>query len=249
MLALLAILFSAGSLSAQTSTAWGYSTGYGNVYGTFGLAQTMQSMYNVARAQSRQRAAGSPASKPANNAKPAKEVVTRPRPVLNYGRYVPDPSVDTSKAFAEALGDTAEERALIKQIYAVTMSAYESDAKARGWSNNIAAGLTFFTVAAINAYHDEVPSDEAANDYFKLMNSTLDEIPSLGKVTSEDKQNFNNMAVGFAGLILAGNIEAKNNNDAAALAINKKLAAMLIELVLKTKADDLRLENGRIIIQ
>ena len=42
---------SVGTTNAQTPNAWGYSTGYGNVYGSFGLASTMQSMYNVARAQ------------------------------------------------------------------------------------------------------------------------------------------------------------------------------------------------------
>ena len=43
------VLFGVGSLHAQTPNAWGYSTGYGNVYGTFGLAQTMQTMYNTTR--------------------------------------------------------------------------------------------------------------------------------------------------------------------------------------------------------
>jgi len=32
----------AGIANAQTATAWGYSTGYGNVYGSYGLAATMQ---------------------------------------------------------------------------------------------------------------------------------------------------------------------------------------------------------------
>jgi hypothetical protein len=42
----------AGITNAQTPNAYGYSTGYGTVYGSYGLASTMQSMYNVARAQS-----------------------------------------------------------------------------------------------------------------------------------------------------------------------------------------------------
>src|SRR5258705_12223835 len=48
----LALAFlSVGIANAQTPNAYGYSTGYGNVYGSFGLASTMQSMYNVSRAQ------------------------------------------------------------------------------------------------------------------------------------------------------------------------------------------------------
>src|SRR6185369_6904144 len=46
------VFLSVGITNAQTPNAYGYSTGYGNVYGSFGLASTMQSMYNVARAQS-----------------------------------------------------------------------------------------------------------------------------------------------------------------------------------------------------
>src|SRR5258706_13833611 len=42
---------SVGITNAQTPNAYGYSTGYGTVYGSFRLASTMQSMYNVARAQ------------------------------------------------------------------------------------------------------------------------------------------------------------------------------------------------------
>ena len=42
---------SVGITNAQTPNAYGYGTGYGTVYGSFGLASTMQSMYNVAQAQ------------------------------------------------------------------------------------------------------------------------------------------------------------------------------------------------------
>jgi hypothetical protein len=109
--ALIVVFMSAGTMYSQTPNAWGYSTGYGNVYGTYGLAQTMQSMYNVARAQSRQRAESSPASRPANNGKTIGRSTTEqkakpPRPALNYGLYVPDPAIDTGKAFADALGET-----------------------------------------------------------------------------------------------------------------------------------------------
>jgi hypothetical protein len=232
---------------AQTSNPWGYNTGYGAVYGTYGLAQTMQGMYNVARAQARNRADGqaaaaSPVGKPAP---------TAPRPVVrNHGKYVPSSAVNSANTFAKALGDTPEERALIKQIFTATKAAFDQEAAARGWKNNIAAGLTFFTVAAITSYHDAgEPSDEAAAAYFNLMNATLDEIPELGRATNKDKQGFNDMAVGFGGLLIAGYVEAKQNNDPAALAANRKLAAMFIEMILKTDPENVRLENGQIVMK
>jgi hypothetical protein len=247
ILALATVLLIGGDAAAQTSTPWGYNTGYGNVYGTYGLAQTMQSMYNVARAQSRTRAQGQPS--PSGASQPA-ERPAAPSVVRDHGKYTPDLRVDNATTFANALGDTPEERALVKQIFTATKAAFDKEAAARGWNNNIAAGLTFFTVAAINSYHDAgEPSDEAAAAFFKLINATLDEIPELGRASNKDKQGFNDMAVGFAGLLVAGYVEAKQNNDAASLALNKKLAEMMIQMILKTDPQNVRLENGSIVIR
>ncbi|HEY5883132.1 MAG TPA: DUF6683 family protein [Pyrinomonadaceae bacterium] len=256
-----------GSTNAQTPNAWGYSTGYGNVYGSFGLASTMQSMYNVARAQSQRTtsrnalikkwglAAVEKAEREAQTGTKTSTsnpqiVMPPPLVVRNHGVYHPDPSVDTGKALADNLGDTPEEKALIKQIYAATKAAYEKEAALRGWKNNIAAGLTFFTVTTMTAYHNaEEPSDEAVNTYFKVMNVALDEIPEFATVAGKDKQAFNNMLIGFSGMLLAIHSEAKQNNDAAALATSKKLAGMLIEMVLKTDPENLRIENGQIVMK
>jgi len=223
-------------------------------------------MYNVARAQSQrtnsrnamikkyglaavekaEREAGTRTSAPSN----PQVVVPPPRVVRNYGMYRPDPSVDTGKALADNLGDTPQEKALIKQIYAATKAAYEEEAASKGWQNNIAAGLTFFTVTAMTAYHNaEVPSDEAVNTYYQVMNVALDEIPEFAAVANKDKQAFNNMLIGFSGTLLAVYTEGKQNNDAATLATSKKLAGMLIEMVLKTDPENLRIENGQIVMK
>ena len=255
---------SVGIANAQTPNAWGYSTGYGNVYGSFGLASTMQSMYNVARAQSQrtnsrnamikkyglaavekaEREAGSSA-----RSNPQIEVPP-PRVVRNHGMYRPDGSVDTGKALADNLADTPQEKILIGQIYAATKAAYEKEAAIKGWQNNIAAGLTFFTVTSMTVYHNaDEPSDEAVNTYYKVMNMALDEIPEFATVANRDKQAFNNMLVGFSGMLIAVYTEAKQNNDANELATSKKLAGMLIEMILKTNPENLRIENGQIVMK
>jgi len=118
--------------------------------------------------------------------------VPPPPVVRNHGAYRPDPSVDTGKALADNVGDTPQEKALIKQIYAATKAGYEKEAALRGWKNNIAAGLTFFTVTAMTAYHNaEEPSDDAVNTYYQVMNMALDEMPELATVANKDKQAFN----------------------------------------------------------
>jgi len=77
----------------------------------------------------------------------------------------------------------------------------------------------------------------------------LDEIPEFAAVANKDKQAFNNMLIGFSGTLLAVYTEGKQNNDAATLATSKKLAGMLIEMVLKTDPENLRIENGQIVMK
>jgi hypothetical protein len=263
------VFLSAGTANAQIQAAGGgyYVAGYGRVYGSFGQASVAQSrMYDAVKTQNRktterdaliqkyglaavekaERDAAAGSSRSSN----AKIVVPPPPVVHNYGVFRRDLSVQTGTALADALGNTPEEKALIEQIYTSTKTAYEKEAAARGWKNNIAAGLTFFTVAAMSVYNNsEMPSDGAVNAYFKTMNAALDEMPEMAAATNTDKQGFNNMLVGFGGILFAAYTEAKQNNDAAALATSRKLAGMLIEMVLKTDPENLRIENGLIVMK
>ena len=153
-------------------------------------------------------------------------------------------------AFADALGERPEEKRLISQIYTATKTAYEQEAAKKGWQNNIAGGLTFFTITAMVVYWDtEEPSAEAVQAYFKAVKTSLDEIPEFATVANKDKQGFNNMLVGFGGLMIAGYMEGKQNNDAATLATYKKLAGMLVEMVLKTDLENIRVESGQIVMK
>lgn len=243
------IFMSFGVANAQIQAAGGgyYRAGYPTVYGSFGQASVAQGrMYDTMKRQKAERdAAPSPATSP--NSK----TVVPLRPVIrNYGVFRTDATVDTGKALADALGDTPDEKALIKQIYAATKTFYEKEAAAKGWKNNIAGGLTLFTVTAMTVYHDaEEPGDDAVVNYFKSVNSALDEIPEFSKLANKDKQGFNNVLVGFSGMLLAGYSEGKQNNDAETLAAYKKLAGMLIEMVLKTDPENITIENNQIVLK
>jgi len=259
----------AGVANAQIQAAGGgyYRAGYPTVYGSFGQASVAQSrMYDQVKAQNRriterdalikkwgvaavEKAEREAAAKSAAPSNP--RIVVAPPPVVrNHGVFRPDPTVDTGKALADALGDTPEEKALIKQIYAATKTLYEKEAAQRGWKNNLAGGLTFFTATAMTVYHNaEEPSDEAANTYYKVMNLALDEIPEMATAANKDKQGLNNTLVGFSGMLLAIHAEAQQNNDADALARSKTLAGMLIEMVLKTNPENLKIENGQIVMK
>jgi len=102
----------------------------------------------------------------------------------------------------------------------------------------------------MTVYHNaDEPGEEAVATYYKVINAALDEMPELAAAANKDKQGFNNMLVVFGGMLLAVYSEAKQNNDAEALASSKKLAAMLIEMVLKTDPENLRIEDGQIVIK
>lgn len=267
---------SVGIANAQTANTYGggYSTGYGTVYGSFGQAMATQNIYNTMQMQmqktmmrnamikkwglaavekaEREAGTGSSSSRTRTSSpRSASKIVVSPPPVVrNHGVFRPDATVDTGKALAEALAETPEEKALIKNIYTATKAAYEKEAAVRGWKNNIAAGLTFFTVTAMTVYRDaEEPGDEAVVNYFKVVNSALDEMPEFATVANKEKQGYNNMLIGFAGLLLAGYTEGKQTGDAETLASYKKLAGMLIEMVLKTDPEKIRIENGQIVMK
>src|SRR6185503_1873937 len=126
-----------GVATAQTwnSSSGGYNTGYGTVYGTFGQAMATQNIYNtmqmqmqktmmrnamikkwgLAAVEKAEREATSNSSSSRAKASNSQMVVSPPPVVRNHGVFRPDATVDASKAFADALGDTPEEKALIKQ--------------------------------------------------------------------------------------------------------------------------------------
>jgi hypothetical protein len=269
VLTLVLAFLTVGIANAQIQSAGGgyYVAGYGTVYGSFGQASAAQSrMYDTMKLQNRKTAerdalikkwglaavekAEREAASGSSTSSNAKIAVPPPPVVRNHGMFRPDATVDTGKALADALADTPEEKALIKQIYTATKTAYEKEAAVRGWKNNIAAGLTFFTVTAMTVYHDaEEPSDDAVNNYFKVVNAALDETPEFATVSNKDKQGFNNVLVGFSGILLAGYSEGKQSNNAETLASYKKLAGILIEMVLKTDPENLRFENGQIVMK
>ena len=238
---------------AQTYNAnsGGYNTGYGHMYGSFGMAQASQNIYNTMQ-MNMQRAMlestikkGGSTSKGTSGNKSEPAMAVPQRVVRNYGKFRPDTTVDTGKLLGDTLASTPEEKALLKQIYTAIKSGYDAEAAKKGWTNNMAGALTFFVVSNVSVYHDSPePSDETITALYNAMDETLDSIPEFGKMTNRNKQAFNNMLIGFAAIPLATYTEAKQNGDAATLKVARDLAGQLLEMVLKTSPDNMRFENG-----
>jgi len=249
-----------------SSTSGGYSTGYGTVYGSMAYATATQNLYNgiqntlqqlrmrddrirlYGRATVEREEREAKAKRAAaNGTAPAAAAPAVPK---NFGVFRPDPSVDTGKLFADSLSETPDEKTLIKNIFTATRSAFETQAAAKGWKNNIAGGLTFFTVAAVTIRNDaEEPSDQAVDMLYKAFNLAIDDVPEFAKITNREKQQFNNVMIGFGGLLLAGYTEGKQTQNPDTVKAYGQLADELIKMVFKVEPSRLKLKDGAIVIE
>lgn len=232
-----------------------YMTGYGQVHGSFGYAMATQQIYQTTQMQIQRltmRAAmvkkwGEPAVRKAElearNGKssssassgPKVEVPPTPPTPKYYGRYRPDPTVNMAKTISDTLFETAEERAQLKQVIEAINGAYKQEAAAKGWSNNFAAGMTFFLVSMSTVYHDAPePSDETVKAIYEAVNQSIDAVPDFAKASNKDKTTINDLLVGFSALPLATYVEAKQSGNAESLQTAKALAGEMIKLVLKS---------------
>lgn len=250
-----------------SSTSGGYSTGYGTVYGSMAYATATQNLYNslqyssqyyraredrIARygkaAVEREEREAKAKRDGVNGAAPA--AAAAPAVPKNYGAFRPDATVDTGKLFADSLAETPDQKTLIKTVFTATKTAFEKQAEAKGWKNNIASGLTFFTVAAVTVRYDvEEPSDQSVEMLYKAFNMAIDDVPEFAKITNREKVQFNNVMIGFAGLLLAGYTEGKEGQNPDTVKAYGQLADELIKMVFKVEPDRLKIKDGAIVIE
>lgn len=272
---LLILVVAAVTASAQTwnSNAGGYNTGYGTVYGSFGLAMATQNIYNTTQMNlqrltmrqamikkwgkaavekaEREARSGTSTRSSSTSSNTAGPVVTAPPPAPKfYGRFRADATVDTAKTIADSLGETPEEKAMLKQIVDGTKAAFEAETASRGWKNNIAGAMAFFLISNTTIYHEAAePDDATANALFESINQAIDEVPDFGTASNKDKQAMYNLLIGFAGIPLATYTEGKNNNDAETVSAARQLAGKMIEIVLKTDPAKVRFDQGSLSIE
>lgn len=247
----------AAHAQSWNSNAGGWSTGYGTVYGSFGLAMATQNMYstmqlNIQRATLRQAminkwglAAVEQAERDAKAGKPTAHIqVSAPPPApKNYGVFKPQAKSTAFKQLGDALGSTPEEKQGITAIAAATKDAFEAQPETKAWRNNVAGALAFFLIGNLTvATGAEEPSNEASQALFTAINQTLDASPEFARTSAKDKQQLYEVLIGFTGVPLAVYTDAKERNDAKQLKDAQELARRLIELVLKVDASKVKLE-------
>lgn len=261
MRALVLVLVSTPALAqVWNSNAGGWNTGYGTVYGSFGLAMATQNMYNTTqlnlqRAISRQAminkwglAAVEKAEREARAGRAAPTstegpVVTAPPPApKNLGRFTPSKSSAAARQLSEALSKSPEERAMLSALVTATKQAFESQPETQTWKNNVAGALTFFLVGNLTiAQGLEEPSDEVTQALFVAVSQTVDETPELAKASNKDKQQLYDLLIGFTGIPIAILADAQERHDAEQEKQAREIAANLIRLVLKVEPSQIKL--------
>lgn len=241
------------------SNAGGWSTGYGTVYGSFGVAMATQNIYNTTQMQLQRLtmrqaminkwglAAVEKAEREAASGKkssaPEGLTVTAPPPApKNSGAFRPGKST-VAKQLGDAIGSNPEEKAALAQIAEATKQAFEAQPETQKWKNNVAGALTFFMLSnVVIATDSPEPSDEASQALFQAINLALDSTPELAKASAKDKQQLYDLLIAFTGLPLAIYTDARERGDAAQMKQAKELAAQLLQLVLKVDAKSIKLQ-------
>lgn len=259
-----AVLLFAVPAFAQTwnSNAGGWNTGYGTVYGSFGLAMATQNIYqstqqNMQRLIMRQAMIkkwglaaveeaerNAKAGKQGGNAELQQQVVAAPPPPApkNVGAFKPGKTTTFAK-LGDALGSTKEEKDAVALIGAATRDAFEAQPETKPWRNNVAGALAFFLIGNLTiASGQQEPSDETSQALFQALNQALDASPEFAKATAKQKQEMYELLIGFTGVPLAIWEDAKSRGDEKQMKQAQEVAAKLIELVLKTDASQVKLQ-------
>ena len=253
------VLFAVPAFAQQwNSNAGGWNTGYGTVYGSFGVAMATQNIYNTTQMQIQrltmrqaminkwglaavEKAEREAASGKKSTAPEGLQVTAPPPAPKNVGVFKPGKST-VAKQLGDAIGSTKEERDAVAMLASATKEAFEAQPETQKWKNNVAGALAFFLISnLVVATGSEEPSDETSQALFQAMSLALDASPEMAKASAKDKQQLYDLLIGFTGLPLAIYTEANERGDAAQMKQAQDLAAKLIELVLKVDAKSVKL--------
>lgn len=114
--------------------------------------------------------------------------------------FKPSGDSGVTKALADALGGTPDERAALVQAFAQFKQGYEAEVAREGKSNNLAAAMTFFIAANVMSYHQtEMPSDPDIAKLMESMQQAMARIPAFVKMSGPEKQKMHDWLVCMGG--------------------------------------------------
>lgn len=162
-------------------------------------------------------------------------------------KFKPAGESGVPKTLGDALGRTAEERALLSKVFAQVRQAYEAEVAQEGKSNDLAAAMTFFISTNVAAFHrTELPSDAATDELYRSLQGAMAGSPAFARMADAEKQRMHDWLVCMAGFVLAGYADARQGGDQANLQNFGELADYSMRLVLGVEAGKVSLNGSRL---
>ena len=170
---------------------------------------------------------------------------TTPSPALTYS---PGPPV-APHALAEQLGQTAEQRRQLEDVFSEILKSYSEQAAADGRDHNLATAATFFVLCSYTVLHDGAePSDAAQEALFAQMQQALGAQPELDQAADADKQSLAETLVLLGALPVVGLQQAAEGNDQATKDSMLRMAAQNLEALLHVQADGVTVSDAGLAI-
>jgi hypothetical protein len=229
--------------------AGGYNGGYGLVYRSLGEALATKNMQDALNRSIQTSILRQSVTRSGRPGSAASTMGKRQQPAaVGSSVFKPVAGVDTGKRLADGIGETREEKVLIRQIYIETKKAFEAEGAKMGWKNNVSGALAFFTAAAVAVHSDgEEISEAGLKALFEAIDSTFNESQITAKMPDREKQELYNTLIGFSGLLIAGYSHGQESNDAETVEEYKKLAGELTMLVLGIDPNSLTVADGYVV--
>lgn len=162
--------------------------------------------------------------------------------VFNF-RPVGNTGVD--KSLVELMTNKPEEQQIFQLIFSETKKAYQAEATKLGRQNDLALSLTFFIATCVTVYHDAPePSDLATDNLYLMLAESMVETPEIAKMSNQEKNITSDTLIYISGLILAGYMSSKENNDAETLAIYQKTAGECLQSLMGISPDNIYFEGN-----
>lgn len=165
----------------------------------------------------------------------SKSTTSRSNTAPITGKFTPVAGAESFKQIAASISDVEQEKQLIAQTAAVMKSTMEEQYAARGWKNNVAGAVTFFTVSMLTVYYEKEPSETVTNAIFDVYNTA----PEFAAASNKDKQDLYNALLTYSGMPLLFYLKGKQEGNEATVQQAKALAKHNLKTVLRADPERL----------
>lgn len=160
--------------------------------------------------------------------------------------YKPVNNLNTAERLAGEFSPNASEKQLILELLKVVKAAYDEEALKKGKTNDVALAMTFFISTCVTVYNEaREPDEKAFDNLYDVLAEALIEDEQFLMTDDRSKQKISETLVYISGLILAGYLDSKENNDQDNINVFRSLAG--VSLLSLTQIDPGKMsfnENG-----